>query len=48
MTALTRLAALYRRLACRFANVGPGIAALLFVALWAFYELLRAWTTRGG
>lgn len=48
MTARARLAALCQRMACNLANLGPGLSALAIVALWAFCELVRAWTARGG
>jgi len=34
--------------AYRFAPLGLYLSGLLFVALWAFCELLRAWSMGGG
>jgi len=38
---------LCRLWACRFAPLGLYLSALLFVALWAFFELLRLWAMEG-
>lgn len=48
MTARARLVALCQRIACQFASLGPGLSALAIVAAWVIYELVRAWTARGG
>lgn len=39
---------LCRLWACRLVPLGVYLSALLFVAVWAFFKLLRLWAMKGG